>query len=55
MEDFPAFQLSKLDGLSTRVYPRIVIYVWIPRTWSFDKFQKVQNFPTWFTFSLKVI
>ena len=40
-EDFLAFRRSKLDGLSTKVGPRIAIYVWIPKTWSFDKLQEV--------------
>ena len=55
MEDFSAFGRSKLNGLSTKVGPRITIHVWIPKTWSFGKFHGVGNFPTQFTFSLKAI
>ena len=55
MEDFPALRWSKLDGPSTKVVIRNTIYVWTPKTWSFDKLHKVGDFPTWFTLSLKAI
>ena len=50
MEDFPT-----LDGPSTKVGTRNTIYVWTPKTWSFDKLYKVGNFPTLFIFILKAI
>ena len=54
-EDFPALQRSKLDGPSTKVFTRSAIYVWTPKTWSFNKLHKVGDFPTRFTLSLKAI
>ena len=54
-EDFPALRWSKLDGPSTKVGTRNAIYVWTPKTRSFDKLHKVENFPTRFTFNLKAI
>ena len=53
MEDFPALRLSKLDGPSTKVGTRSAIYLWTPKTWSFDKLHKVVNFPTRFYFESK--
>ena len=50
MEDFPA-----LNGPSTKVGTRSAIYLWTPKTWSFNKLYKVRNFPTQFIFSLKAI
>ena len=55
MEDFLALQRSKLDGPSIKVGTRIAIYMWTPKTWSFDKLHKVGDFPTRFTLSLKAI
>ena len=52
---FPAFRRSKLDSPSTKVGTHSAIYVWIPKTWSFDKLHKVRNFPTRFTFSLMAV
>ena len=49
-EDFPALRRSKLDSPSTKVDT-----VWIPKTWSFDKLYKVENFPTRFTLRLKAL
>ena len=54
-KDFPAFGLSKFESSRTKVGARNVIYVWTPKNWSFNKFQKVGYFPTLFTFSLKAI
>ena len=54
-EDFPAFGWSKFDSSRTKVGARSGIYVWTPKSWSFDKLQEVGYFPTWFTFSLKAI
>ena len=54
-EDFPALRRSKLDGPSTKVGTCSAIYVWIPKTWSFNKLHKVGDFPTRFTLSLKAI
>ena len=54
-EDFPALRRSKLDGPSTKVVTSNAIYVWTPKTWSFDKLHKVGDFPTRFTSSLKAI
>ena len=55
MKDFFALRRSKLDSLSTKVVTRSLIYVWIPKIWSFDKLYKVGNFPTCVISSLKVI
>ena len=46
---------SKLDGPSTKVGTRNAIYVWTPKSWSFNKLHKVGDFPTRFTLSLKAI
>ena len=54
-EDFPAFGWSKFDSSRTKVGARSGIYVWTPKSWSFDKLQEVGYFPTWFTFNLKAI
>ena len=54
-EDFPPFGRSKFDCSRIKVGARSAIYVWTPKSWSFDKLQKVEYFPTWFTFSLKAI
>ena len=55
MEDFLAFRRSKLNGLSIKVGTRSAIYVWTPKTWSFNKLHKVGDFSTQFTLSLKAI
>ena len=55
MKDFLVLRRSKLDSLSTKVGARSAIYVWTLKTWSFDKFHKVENFPILFIFGLKVI
>ena len=52
-KDFPGFGRSTFDSSSTKVGARSEIYVWTPKSWSFDKLQEVGYFPTWFTFSLK--
>ena len=54
-KDFPTLRRSKLDSPSTKVDARSVIYMWTPKSWSFDKLHKVGDFPTWFTFSLKAL
>ena len=54
-EDFSALRRLNLDGPNTKVGTCSTIYMWTPRTWSFDKLHKVGNFPTLFTFSLKVV
>ena len=54
-EDFPAFGRSRLDSSRTKVGARSGIYMWTPKSWSFDKLQEVGYFPTWFTFSLKAL
>ena len=54
-EDFPAFGRSKFDGSRIKVGARSAIYVWTPKSWSFDKLQNVGYFPTWFTLSLRAI
>ena len=41
MENFPAFGLSKFDSSRTKVGARSAIYVWIPKSWSFDKLREV--------------
>ena len=55
MKDFPGFGRSTFDSSSTKVGARSGIYVWTPKSWSFDKLQEVGYFPTWFTFSLKAL
>ena len=42
-------------GLSAKVGTHSAIYMWTPKTWSFDKLHKVGDFPTRFTLSLKAI
>ena len=54
-KDFPGFGRSTFDSSSTKVGARSGIYVWTPKSWSFDKLQEVGYFPTWFTFSLKAL
>ena len=54
-KDFPAFGRNKFDSSRIKVGARNAIYVWTPKSWSFDKLQKVGYFPTWFTFSLRAI
>ena len=54
-EDFSMLRRSMLNNPSTKFGVRSVIYVLIPKSWSFDKLQKVGDFPTWFTFSLKAL
>ena len=54
-KDFLAFGRSKFNGSRIKVGARSAIYVWTPKSWSFDKLQNVGYFPTWFTFSLKAI
>ena len=55
MRDFSGFGRSTFDSSSTKVGARNGIYVWTPKSWSFDKLQEVGYFPTWFTFSLKAL
>ena len=54
-EDFPGFGRLTFDSSSTKVGARSGIYVWTPKSWSFDKLQDVGYFPIWFTFSLKAL
>ena len=54
-EDFPGFGRSTFDSSSTKVGARSGIYMWTPKSWSFDKLQEVGYFPTRFTFSLKAL
>ena len=54
-EDFPAFGRSRFDSSRTKVGARSGIYMWTPKSWSFDKLQEVGYFPTLFTFSLKAL
>ena len=54
-EDFPAFGRSKFDSSRTKVGARSALYVWTPKSWSFDNFHMVGYFPTWFIFSLKAL
>ena len=44
-EDFPAFGKSKFNSSRTKVGARSGIYVWTPKSWSFDKLQEVGYFP----------
>ena len=55
MKDFPGFGRSTFESSSTKVGTRSGIYVWTPKSWSFDKLQKVGYFPTRFIFSLKAL
>ena len=54
-ENFSAFGLSKFDSSRTKVSARSALYVWTPKSWSFDNFHEVGYFPTWFIFSLKAL
>ena len=54
-EDFPVLRRSKLDDPSTKVGTRSAIYVWTPKTWSFDKLHKVEISPTRAPFHLRAI
>ena len=54
-EDFPGFGRSTFESSRTKVGTRSRIYVWTPKSWSFDKLQKVGYFPTRFIFSLKAL
>ena len=54
-EDLSGFGRSTFDSSTTKVGARSGIYVWTPKSWSFDKLQEVGYFPTWFTFSLKAL
>ena len=45
-EDFLAFGLSKFDGSRIKVGACSKIYVWTPKSWSFDKHHEVGYFPT---------
>ena len=52
---FPGFGRSTFESSRTKVGTRSGIYVWTPKSWSFDKLQKVGYFPTRFIFSLKAL
>ena len=52
---FPGFGRSTFESSNTKVGARSGIYVWTPKSWSFDKLQKVGYFPTRFIFSLKAL
>ena len=39
---FPAFGRSKFDSSRTKVSARSAIYVWTPKSWSFDKLHEVE-------------
>ena len=54
-ENFPAFGWSKFDSSRTKVGVRSALYMWTPKSWSFDNFHEVGYFPTWFIFSLKAL
>ena len=54
-EDFPSFRRSTFESSRTKVGTRSGIYVCTPKSWSFDKLQKVGYFPTRFIFSLKAL
>ena len=55
MRIFPGFGRSTFKSSSTKVGARSGIYVWTPKSWSFDKLQKVGYFPIRFIFSLKAL
>ena len=40
-KNFPAFGRSKFDSSRTKVGARSAIYVWTPKSWSFDKLHKI--------------
>ena len=42
-------------GAKDKVDPRIASYTWVPKSWSFVKFHKVENFPTLVISNLKAI
>ena len=52
---FPGFERSTFESSRTKVGARSGIYLWTPKSWSFDKLQKVGYFPTRFIFSLKAL
>ena len=52
---FPGFERLTFESSSTKVGARSGIYVWTPKSWSFDKLQKVGYFPTRFISSLKAL
>ena len=52
---FPGFGRSTFESSRTKVGARSGIYVWTPKSWSFDKLQEVGYFPTRFIFSLKAL
>ena len=54
-EDFRALQQSRFDGPSTKVGTHSAIYVWTPKTWSFDKRHKVGVSPTRVPFYLRAV
>ena len=43
-ENFPAFGRLKFNSLRTKVGARSTIYVWTPKSWSFDKLREVGVF-----------
>ena len=40
-ENFQAFRRSKFDSSRTIVGARSAIYVWTPKSWSFDKLREI--------------
>ena len=52
-EDFPGYGRLTFNNSSTKVGASSGIYVWTPKSWSYDKLQEVGYFPTRFIFSLK--
>ena len=48
-------KIRRSNGPSIKVDPRITSYVWVPKSWSFVKLHKVENFPTRVISSLKII
>ena len=54
-KDLSAFRRSKFDSSRTKVGARSMLYVWTPKSWSFDNFHVVGYFPTLFIFSLKAL
>ena len=55
MKIFPGFGRLTFESSRTKVGTRSGIYVWTPKSWSFDKLQKVGYFPIRFIFSLKAL
>ena len=43
---FPGLGWSTFESSGTKVGAHSGIYVWTPKSWSFDKLQKVGYFPT---------